>query len=400
MERQSIALIGFSIFFGVLVGFSILLAAFYASGTFDEDSLTAESIPTGMEILNAYQCQKAETKQILVGGVEDNFDPAGVETSNPSGKLLDYLISLEAGRSRSDVAKTYDDPSQDTHFSDRFDIPKRTFNGLIVVRLKELSRLKNDGISLGYKVDDRRPYIDYKFGYRIDVSKLPTSTEWEHHDSLAFASLKNLRIYEPTDEKQTLLDIIRMPNRIESDFFVEIADDSVVDFIGFALCLEPEDDLGTVYGITHVSQPDVTIDLGPGIVGLHLGRVDGQFCAYAGCLSCEARRPVACIKDTNMPLPEQHASYYSFVWTGGEFGFTRPVKGSKFASEDDVNQFCASELGTEWRALSRHDGHWGGSVSGEGTFPRNYENVWVNVKDSDHHNCWKPRPDYEALDDG
>ena len=400
LERHSISLIGFSVFFGVLIGVSILLSAFYATGVFSDDDPVAEAVPTGMEILEDYTCQRAETKQIILGGVEDNFDPAGVERSNPSEDLVKYLVSLKEGRTPSDILKTYDDPRQDTAFSDQFDIPKRTFNGLFVVRINELSGLKNDGISLGYKTSKIPAYIDYGYGFRADVSSLSTATDWENHDTLFFTSLKDLKILRPIDENITLLEVIRTQGVSDGPLFVEIADDTVVDFMGFALCLEPEDDLGMVFGPTHPSDPDVIVDVGPEIAWLTTSRAEGQFCSYSGCLSCESERPVACIRDMNLPLPDGHKPDYSMHWTGGEFEFTTPVKGSKFATEDDVDAFCSTEFGLEWRALSRHDGWSGGGMSGLGEFPSNYENVWVNVKDSDHHNCWKTRPDYEVRDDG
>lgn len=400
MERHSISLIGFSVFFGSLLGFSVLLALFYASGVFEDERITADRVPTGMEILETYQCQKAETKQILVGGVEDNFDPAGEEPSNPNEKMVRYLVSLEEGRTRSDIVKTYDNPQQDRHFSDRFDIPLRTFSGLVVVSVKELSDLKNDGLSLGYKNDESIPYINYESGYKINVSKLPTAAIWGHHNSVYFAALKDLMTPEQIEDKRSLLEIIRTSDENDGDFFVDIADDTVVDFIGFALCLEPEDDLGTVYSQKHPSRPGEIRDVGPGIIGLNQGTIEGKFCSYAGCLACEAERPLACIKDSNLPLPDTHDPNLKVFWTGGEFKFTPPVRGSSFNTEDDVDAYCSTEFGRDWRALSRHDGWSGGTVSGLGAFPSGYETVWVNVKNSDHHNCWKPRPDYEALDDG
>lgn len=383
-------------FFGALIGISILLSALYASGMFSEDSSAADSVPTGMEILETYACDRAETKVISLGGAEDYFDLSGSEPSNPSQKSIRYLLGIGENRVKSDVVKTYDDPAQDRLLSDRFEIPKRTFHGLMAVRLKELSDLRNDGINIGYKINPTFPYINRGFGYRIDVSDLPTAKEWDRQDTLFFASLGNLEVGEPTDQIITIIDAIRTQEDTYGDFFVEIADDTVVDFVGFALCLEPEEALGTVYGPKHISKADTRSDMGLGIVGLFQSRVDGYMCSYGGCLSCEARRPVACIRDENMPIPDHHNSDLRQAWTGGEFGFTRAVKGSKFPTEDDVDQFCAAEFGSDWRALSRHDGHWGGLMSGTGTFPPDYDQAWVNLKTSSHANCWETRPDYEA----
>lgn len=399
LERHSISLIGFSVFFGALVGFSVLLTIFYANGTFSENRPATENVPSGMEILEAYQCRKAETKQMIVGGVEDGFDPAGIEPSNPSEKIIHYVQQQHNAKARSEIVKTYDESIQDRYFSDRFDMPRRTFHGVVVVRLKELSSLKNDGISIGYNPDADKPYVNHQYGYGNRISNLQMSVEWSHHESLFFANLEDLKVSLPSEEKQTLLDVIRTQDDSHGPFFVDIADDTIVDFVGFSLCLEPEDNKGTVYSPHHPTSPRALIELGSGNLGLYTARVEDKICGYGGCLSCEEERPLACIHDTNMPLPDNHIPEYAYLWSGGELDFTKAVKGSSFITEDDVDQFCAAEFGSEWRALSRHDGHWGGSVSGRGTFPADYEHVWVNVKDSDHHNCWTTRPNYEASDD-
>lgn len=351
-----------------------------------------------MDILASYECRKAETKQIVLGGIEDDFDPAGIELSSPSEKQIRYIQEQRNPKNKSEIVKTYDDPRQDRLFSDRFNISKRVYHGLVVLRLEELSGLKNDGITMGFNPDENLPYINAAYGYTERVSNLAGSRDWTHHDSLYFASLDDLKLRSPSEQKETLLDVIRSQAARDGDFFVDISDDTVVDFIGFALCLEPEKHNGTVYSLFEPATPEFYTDLGPGYVGLYTGRVDGEICNYGGCLSCEEKRPVSCIHDSNMPVPKDHDLSRKLFWTGGEIRFTKAVKGSSFATEDDVDQFCAAEFGSEWRSLSRHDGHWTGNLSGKGTFPPDYENVWVNVKDSDHHNCWKTRPDYEQAD--
>jgi len=396
VERQSIALIAFSVFLGGLIGSIGLLSAFYILGYFSSDAQLSPP-ETGMTILNNYTCRKAETKQLILGGVEDYFDPDGHEPSNPNEKLINFI---RKHNSNGQVRKTYDQRETDLAMSDQFDVPKRTYHGIVAVRLEELSSLKNDSIRIGYNTSEALPYVEAAYGYGQFVSDMETSTAWQQYETLFVASLDNLPVTDPSSKFVTVLDVIRSRGDDFGDMNVQISDDTMVDFVGFALCLEPKDHKGTVSTNFGFGIDTIVPELGLGNIYMRGAYIDDKFCSYGGCLSCEASRPVSCINDKNYPIPQNgHPSDYERLWSGGKIAFTKAVLGSSFKTEDEVDQFCATEFGAEWRALSRHDGGWDGSLTGIGEFPSGFENVWINVKSDPHANCWELRPDYEAQND-
>ena len=384
--------------FGALIGLSALLVVLYLNGVFHTASEPVTRL-SGMERLEAYSCHKSETKQIITGGVEDYFDTSNIEPSNPSDKIIRYIQGFDEDRTRSDIIKNYDEKLLDKYFADRFDISERTYHGLFIIRLEELSGLKNDGLAIGYNPHPDQPYISNSHGYRISISDLFQSKIWASEDNLYSAQLGDLTIGETSESNKTVLDVIRSRQKTDGEFFVDVADDTRVDFVGFALCLEPEEKKGTVVNTTPAVKPLDTIEFGDNIIALHFARVKGKVCSYGGCLSCEESRPLACISDENLALPEGYDPNFSNIWSGGKIAFTQSVKGAQFSTEDDVDQFCAKEFGNEWRALSRHDGHWAGQISGYGKFPSDFPNVWVNAKNSSHANCWDFRADAKDVND-
>jgi len=115
------------------------------------------------------------------------------------------------------------------------------------------------------------------------------------------------------------------------------------------------------------------------------------------CMSCEEELPVACIFDDDRPAPESLRDGYKQYWSGAEIKFTKPVAGDYFATEDDVDAYCAGHFGENWRHLNIKDGHAQGTLIANGKALENYSEYWVGVKDQPHFNCWDLRPDYEDI---
>jgi len=179
---------------------------------------------------------------------------------------------------------------------------------------------------------------------------------------------------------------------------VRVVDDTQVDFIGFAICLEPKNKKGLVYNSAHYLTIDAYKSLPPNHVFLNNSVIDGKVCATGGCLSCDMARPVACIKDENLPAPDDYGDFRN-VWSGGYIDFTPAIPGASFKTEDDVDRFCQKNFGESWRHLNGKDGNWQGGIIGIGQIPEEHSEFWVGMKDSPHHNCWDLRPEYET-DDG
>lgn len=396
LGRHSISLVIFCLIFGFLLGLAGFLSVAYLGGFVESERPEIESTEpqyaNATERLEKYQCGPAETKMIVMGGVEDGYDPAGEETTILSDSAKAYLEIAGSVPTRS-----YDDPAQNRYFSDAFEIPARTFHGIIAIGMEERSRLHNDGLNMGY-FNGRSRYLD-EDNHGNSISKIMET--WRQDKGYVWADLDALKLTKFTKKDKgssevsgyshlSLLDGIRRNN--DRVFEVHLSDDTIVDFIGFALCLEPEESKGNVFAKIHHGGSDITINFGDEFVNLYSFRGD-----YAGNLSCRESRPIPCIDDQNLKAPEAFTEFTNGLWSGGYIKFTEAVAGNRFKTEDEVDAFCAAKFGDAYRSVNMKDGMWQGSIVGYGEYPEGYDEFWVSIKDSSHQNCWSKRMDYDDL---
>jgi len=345
------------------------------------------------EHLAQYSCRPAETKRVIMGGIEDGFDPAGDETTELPEVIQNYIATTG-----SQAASGFDDERQNRNFAAGFDIPARTFHGIVTINLGERSGLNNDTVSFGYFKDQN--YTNKGEIYSAFVAQIKSPGTWSQENDYSWADLARLNLWQiiPKNEggdevmgksHETLIDAIR---RNEGNTFVaHIADDTIVDFMGFALCLEPEDHKGSVMRTVHHTGPDATLDFGEGFASLY------SISGYGGSVACEESLPVACIDDQNIPAPDPFTEMSSNLWSGGFIKFTKPVPGDRFNSEDEADNYCAAGFGGTYRMVNIKDGNWQGALVGYGEYPQGYDEFWVTYKDSPHHNCWDLRMGYEDV---
>ncbi len=382
--------------FGFLIGIAGFLGVAFLGGFVDAPEAEAVSsevqYASATDRLEKYRCRAGETKKVILGGIEDGFDPAGEELVNIPQTILDYL-----GKTGGIYTDFYDDPRQNRYFADQFDIPKRTFHGIISMRVEDRSSVKNDSINLGYYVS--RNYNVQNKAFYDTISNILNS--WNQDGSYIWADLDDLKTHKIEGNKNgrneivglshlSLLDAIR--SNEDRMFEVHIADDTIVDFVGFALCLEPEVHKGSTFSRYHSTGAEATLEFGDGFVNLY-----GWGKGYDGNTLCSEKRPVACIDDQNLAAPEPFNNLNSMLWSGGYIKFTDAVPGNRFETEDEVNLFCKSTFGDKFRAVSKKDGTWMGSMVGYGNYPVDYDDFWATYKDSPHHNCWSLRRDYDDL---
>ena len=391
----------FSAGFGALLGIVGLVGLAYFSGFIDLDGTgdaieIAESATPGMDLLEAYQCRKGETKTIILGGVEDNYSAEGDETV-PESEFINQIRML--GSNDMDL-RHYDDGGQDKYLVPYFELAKTTAHGLYVVRMRELSTIRGDGILIGELIDysDQFNYFDGR------IAELPDNPNWSNHGDLYFAKLDDLTLKNPRAPEMatTVLDLIQTAAGDARRLGVSIADDTIVDFMGFTLCLGPEKREGMVFRVNALEEllqfaaPDDVQDLkaqSKNIKYLHNARFNGQYCdPYIGCWSCDKEASLACFHASNFTRPRE-LKFLSYSWSGGEVAFTTPVQGSRFKTAEDVHKYCQQQFGTDWRALSRHDGHAGGRISVLAVNKPATDVFWVDVKGEEHANCWRQRPE-------
>jgi Concanavalin A-like lectin/glucanases superfamily len=117
--------------------------------------------------------------------------------------------------------------------------------------------------------------------------------------------------------------------------------------------------------------------------------------AYHGDTVCTQKLPLLCIyKPTPaFPLPAgvSNANQYS-MWSGGVVATTGPVAGNSFAHSTDATNYCAAQIGPNWRVAEFHDGWgwnfqaYGGTVSAPAVPSTRF---WVHINDQQAANCWQ-----------
>ena len=386
--------------FGVFVGvLGVSFLAYYGGFISWDASGNARAKPVsptpGMDMLGAYRCRKAETKHIILGGKEDGFSLEGDESVAHNSAAQEFLE--RAGHRLS--FRSYDEPGFDKALVDEFSIPSRTAHGLIVARIKPPKKLRNDHLSIGElkSTNGRRNAASTGFAN-------PSITKsWEmldhpisDNDKLVSAKIEGLEFSNLTNKDPgTLLAFIR--SNIDTSpspstkVQVSIADDTVVDFIGFAVCEEPPHNKGTVFtaGVQKIEGLE-------NVVILSCTDAGGIECnPYGGDLICSESLPIACFKEGGKPRPYNAPIPPRNHWSGGDTKLTPAVRGDQFTNADEVHEYCAALFGPKWRASSFHDGMSNTAISyadiPDGT------RAWVDVKGQEYANCWAPRPDYKDM---
>jgi len=402
ISRPSISLLFFCFAFGLLIGAAGLINFAYLSGYVDgepgDKNSPGVSYTTAKERLENYNCRAGETKQIIFRGIEDNFSPEGVENAfidpDQDKIIFDTIKNLSL--------RGYDETGQDKNFLDQFELPKRTFHGIVSIGIKELSSVRNDFIIFSFRSQKDATTGLADVSYSQPIAEM-MKTGWSVDNAYHWASLEDLAV-QVFDENGTqyskdmphFLSAIRK-QQPEQDFLIRIGDDTMVDFVGFALCLEPPENKGVVFSNVDIRDRAVFKSLPADQVFLNIAVVNGESCNNKGCVSCDEKRPLVCIQDQNLPAPENLHKYLLGRWSGGNLSFTKSIPASMFETEDDVDAFCAGQFGAGWRHLHMKDGGWGASLVGYGSLPSGHSEFWVGVKNSPHHVCWDLRPDYEYL---
>lgn len=346
----------------------------------------AATAATGMDILRAYRCRSAETKTIIIRGGEDNHSPVGDEPNFiREGRRFPDTLSFFSGGS-------YDQIQADRRMTDSFEAPANTASGLFLIRLKALTNNDNDTIAIG----DISTYVSADPAARRFSSlirRLEQSSGWSRQDDIHFAELSAIKLRQPNNEvnptERALLDFIRAQmngGRID----VMVQDDTSVDFIGVALCLEPSGGQGLSLapwkGEAYPMAGVVALTCG------HGGRDQRACDPYAGDTSCTTRMPVACIRPVAAPIPQPLKRHFaSSLWSGGRLAFTEPTPGSRFATIGDVDAFCASRFGVDWRAAELHDGTHNTGIAGFGDPASVPDRAWVDIIGQPYATCWARR---------
>lgn len=333
---------------------------------------------SGMDLLQAYRCRGAETKRVILRGVEDGFSIAGSEPMRiRDGRRTMRTLSFKTG--------AYDQSEPDHWLIDYLETPARISRGLIVISLKPVSEDANDVMAMGDLAD-----LDHGEFFQAPTSTLATRPGWRRIGAAHYAEIdqvhldgRRARIGDPRagDPTPTLLDQVRAGEGT-AQIDVQVLDDTSVDFIGLAVCEQPPAGMGLTYAERTPAVPD-------GLVSLACWSVtEGEHVCQPlrGDTPCDTALPVACFRSQEDPAPVRY--WMGKVWSGGAVRFSSPTTASRFRRVGDVNAFCRAQFGPDWRIASFHDGLSPGELLARGDASALSSRVWVDIQDQPYATCW------------
>lgn len=362
----------------------------------DPETVVAETrdgpvLTSGMTYLNAHQCKKAETKQIILGGVEDNYLVGGEEPIRQTD--LHFFVQERLGpKGALTVDRSYDEPGVDRFFLDSFQLPTNITSGVFVLRAASVSSETNDSFNIG----DISAHWGDRNGHPMLFAKVDEDAAWENSNDIFAANLAEMAfmhrerpdgLARTAKAYSSLLTFIQGGEGATRKVDVLLGDDHVVDFVGFAVCLPPIEEKGlTFMAFEHPANPQY-------LSMSCAGEDNVMVCnPHAGDTLCSAALPLACMKPGREPVasgfPQRNAEK---EWTGGRVAFTQPIEGQSIATSADAHAMCESEFGEGFRAATSQERARTSSYIAKGKAPPTGR-AWVHSKTEKYANCW-------ALDD-
>lgn len=355
---------------------------------------------TGMEILQAHACHRAETKEIIVRGVEDNFSPDGEERA----------VIREALRTPLMMTRTfadYDHDGLDAGVIDHMMFAPHVTGGVIVITMRgNGGGWENDRVGVGdmsYIADGSRVEVRRTASALLQEADTISGWIWTGRHmviDVAAAQFGSWRrndqgdqvLIRDRDVPDTLLDHVRSHDEpVPVDVF--ISDDMSVDFMGAALCLEPQPRRGVTLNLTSNTtvEPAGTVIFTPAADSP--GETQGD--PFSGDTLCSQARPLLCFLDRGEPVPDIDPVLLERageIWSGGEVRATDPVAGDQFETLADARAMCAEAFGADWRVATFHDGNHAGLIHAFGEMEDPHPPVWVDIRGQPHATCWEPAP--------
>ena len=380
---------------GVIVSLSFIGFA-SNSNLFQAANSGVDDAGAGLKMLSEFHCPFGTTKEILLNGVDDNFALGNPEPSRRSERLM----HLPGHTANFPNKRDYDELGKDKVFIDYFELPLNVYRGLFVTRILPSDDYGLDYITLG-DFSDMGPGFKklHQSTFAIWLNNFESATNWNSTPSGIYSvRLEDINFQSnfPKDDEIFIRDFDGLIPYLKAQnenpvIEVLVSDDTAVDFIGMAVCVEPTERKGLTY-----TELKTGYDSKDEFLLLTCDQeLKARTCnqVYGDTLCTEAR-PVACYQDNGRPSPKLSADIPPYEkdkiqkhWIGGDLKFTPAIRGDSFETLSDVNQYCTQSFGSGWRVLSYHDGGTKAVVtprSANGPETR----VWLDIKDQPRGTCW------------
>ena len=384
-----------AIFIGAVLG-AITLSSLVYSSDIDETEETILPPRTAMQTLNDFRCLKAETKTIILRGVEDNYAATGEEII-PYGPVHEYLENRAGKKSAVTWQRQYDEGGMDKFLLDRIEVSSRVTQGLLVIKARSLSELNNDTIAIG-ELSTRHEKSN---GAGIRFSAMAATDHWSIEGEVYSTRLSDIDFnaqqkddgsFKPADYED-VLDFVQSSDKATRIVDVQIGDDHIVDVIGLAVCEPPKEARGMTLLVRSIKGYD-------GVVSMSCVKDNGEdHCdPYKGDALCSVDLPMACFRPLERPMPESIAqSRFSKAWSGGEVKFTPPIRGDAFNTQDEAHNYCSKTFGDGYR-MATHQEHINPGISFLASGTADAAQAWIYAKTEPYGNCWSIITDYQAVE--
>jgi hypothetical protein len=269
------------------------------------------------------------------------------------------------------------------------------------MRLEPKASYGNDVLSIGELSDIGDDYLPERHhSFSSNLQDLTDYPGWHFSSgSILSARLEDIKFsylppteqdMEPDRTHKTLLSFVQAIQN-QGRFSILIHDDTGVDYIGAALCIEPSENLGLTFSSY---EPFQRLDADLQLLTCELN-IKSQACnPFIGDTPCSSARPLACFRDSGVPVPSSvldlskgHQDLVQTRWGAGDVEFTPPIRGDTLATLAEANEVCVKTFGEDWRVLDFHDGGLKGVSSRRSASAPN-DRVWVDIKDQPRGTCW------------
>lgn len=380
---------------GLIVG-GLLLFFTLNSDTFQSLKPVKNGAGAGYKILTDFECRYGQTKHILMNGVDDNFALDKPEPSRRHPRLA-HLPGLPFNMP---YKRDYDEMGRDKVLVDYFEVPPRVERGLFVTRLEHSDNYENDYLIIGDAWEDSVGLRRYgRHLFNVLLNEIDTLDGWTHSaKNIYSARLRDIKFRDKNPEVgadyqrlyKNLLQLIQSQDK-EGVIDVMVADDTTADFMGLAICTEPENNKGLTFAL--VKQVEA-LTQNFQLIGCDLEPTSIHCNPYYGDTLCSESLPLACTTETGGPAPDLSPDLPIYTrlhiqqfWGVGDIKFSQAIKGEQFETLSDANAYCAQSFGADWRVLDYHDGGVKAVSSRRADYVPN-SRVWVDIKDQPNGTCW------------
>jgi hypothetical protein len=342
----------------------------------------------GLAYIDDFRCRPGLTKIVVLRGLEDDYSASGAEPASIRDAVFEngYFQSLAGQHNHPNVLRDYDQGGLDRHLIDHFQVPRGIVEGRLIFSARLLSNVPNDTVYLG----DIDPRSETNSPSEVTVFYAPVGafSPIESQSTLRYSGFHAFDFVELVPGKSnpmeaSFLAFLNSESRSDAVDLV-IAEDTQVDFAALLLCQEPGEDRGTAFREHRADYSKQGLSL----LSCSEDSTQPSCNPFSGDQFCRVRTPISCYLDgqNTQAVEELDTSLPANSFVGGEVRLTRAIRGDRFTSLGEANDFCASELGADWRVLRFHEAG-GHRVVSQSNIASGSLGL-VHVGGQPYANCW------------